>query len=179
MVYDKIISGKFVDLKSITVEDAEFSFAIRAEAKNRETVGQPAGTIEDQRKFIEWQRKQPGDYYFVVWNKNGERVGLIGVYDIQGDTAELGREVSDGSPMEAMEAEVLLADFYQEVLHLKRVSSVIYLSNKKHISNQRKRGLEMTKVVERNGVECAYYEYDVDEHAFDKIRGLLDKIEVR
>ncbi len=24
-----------------------------------------------QRNFIKWQIKEPGDYYFVVWNKKG------------------------------------------------------------------------------------------------------------
>ncbi len=62
MVYEKIIRGKFVDLKSITLEDAEFSYAIRREEKNH-TVGQPAADLERQKEFIEWQRNQPGDYY--------------------------------------------------------------------------------------------------------------------
>ena len=128
MVYEKIIRGKFVDLKSITLEDAEFSYAIRREEKNH-TVGQPAADLERQKEFIEWQRNQPGDYYFVVWNKKGERVGLIGVYDIRDGVGEVGREVSDGTPMEAMEAKVLLEDFYRDILHLKKVTAVIYTSN--------------------------------------------------
>lgn len=178
MVYEKTIIGRFVDMRSITLEDAEFSYSIRSEEKNRHTVGHPAATVEEQRKFIEWQMKQPGDYYFVVTNKKGKRVGLIGVYNIIGDTAEIGREVSDGNPMEAMEAEVLLADFYRDYLNLKTVYSVIYLNNKKHLSNQKKIGFQSQKIVERNGVACAYYEFDVNGNYLDKIRRLLAKIEV-
>ena len=112
MIYDKVIQGRFVDLKSITLEDAdvEFSYQIRKEEKNCKTVGQLAGSLEEQRKFIEWQITEPGDYYFVVWNKKGERIGLIGVYDIHDQTGEIGREVNDAGPVEAMEAEVLLND---------------------------------------------------------------------
>lgn len=178
MVYDHVIRGKFVDLRSITLddEDVAFSYQIRMEEKNRNTVGQPASCLSDQKKFIEWQIQQPGDYYFVVWNKKGERVGLIGVYDIHDGMGETGREVSDGTPMEAMEAEVLLEEFYRNVLGLKKVIGVVYMSNKKHISNQRKRGFEMKKTVMRNGVECAYYEMEVDEKNFEKIRLLLNKI---
>lgn len=175
MVYEKIIRGKFVDLKSITLEDAEFSYAIRMEEKNR-TVGQPAADLERQKEFIEWQRNEPGDYYFVVWNKKGERVGLIGVYDIRDGVGEVGREVSDGTPMEAMEAKVLLEDFYKDILHLKKVTAVIYTSNERQLSNQKKLGMTMKRIVERNGVECAYFETDVDGTQFQKIRQLLEKI---
>lgn len=178
MIYEKVISGKFVDLKSITLddEDVEFSYQIRREEKNRETVGQPASCLSEQRKFIEWQINQPDDYYFVVWNKKGERVGLIGVYDIHDGVGEVGREVSDGTPMEAMEAKVLLEDFYKEVLNLKKVTAVIYMSNERQLSNQKKLGFTMKKKVNRNGVDCAYFETDVEGKQIQKIRYLLEKI---
>ena len=40
MIYDTVIRGKFVDLKSITLEDedVEFSYQIRKEEKNSKTV---------------------------------------------------------------------------------------------------------------------------------------------
>lgn len=178
MLYNDVLRGKFVDLKSITLDDddVEFSYRIRMEEKNRDTVGQPAGSLEEQRKFLEWQIQQPDDYYFVVWNKKGERIGLIGVYDIHDGIGESGREVNNGSPMESMEAEVLLDDFCRDILHLKKIAYVIYLSNKKHISNQKKRGFKIKKIVERNGVECAYFEVDVDKKNLEKTRELLGKI---
>ncbi len=178
MIYDKVIHGKFVDLRSITLEDAdvEFSYQIRKEEKNCKTVGQPASSLEEQRNFIQWQIKEPGDYYFVVRNKKGERIGLIGVYDIHDGTGEAGREVNNGSSVEAMEAEVLLDEFYRNVLHLEKITYVIYMSNKKHINNHKKRGIEMKKTVTRNGIECAYYERTADGKDFAKTRQLLDRI---
>lgn len=175
MVYEHTIKGRFVDLKSITMDDAEFSYEIRMNEKNK-TVGQPAQTLEEQKRFIEWQRKEPGDYYFTVWNKKGERVGLIGVYDIHDGVGEVGREVSSGNPVEAMEAEVLLEEFYRKILKLKKTTAVIHMTNKKHISNQKKRGYEIQKVVMRNGIECAYYEMDVNEKNMKKTRELLNRI---
>ena len=87
MVYDKVIVGKFVDLRSITPEDAEFSYNIRADKRNKDTVGQLAESVDAQRRYIENQMQKPDDYYFVVLNKKGERIGLIGVYDIIVDVA--------------------------------------------------------------------------------------------
>ena len=57
MVYNGIIKGKFVDLRSITLEDAEFSYNIRSDERFRDTVGQPAPSLEAQKDFIEWQMK--------------------------------------------------------------------------------------------------------------------------
>ncbi len=178
MIYDTVIRGKFVDLKSITLEDedVEFSYQIRKEEKNSKTVGQLASCLEEQRNFIKWQIKEQGDYYFVVWNKKGERIGLIGVYDIHDGTGEVGREVNNGSSVEAMEAEVLLDEFYRTVLHLQKITYVIYLSNKKHLNNHKKRGIEMKKIVTRNGVECAFFERPADGKDYANTRKLLDRI---
>ncbi len=176
MVYDKIIQGKFVDLKSITLEDAEFSYDIRVDEKHCKIVGQPAASVSEQRKFIEWQMKQPGDYYFVVYNKKNERIGLLGVYNIHNGIGEVGREVSYGNPMETMEALVLLEDFICDVLKLERLCYVIYTQNGKNISNQKKKGYLPQRIIYRNGIECAYYEVPARNNANNKIRKLLKKI---
>ena len=56
MVYDKIIVGKFVDLRSITPDDAEFSYNIRADKKNNPREPflhyQPTLHINNQLKYI-------------------------------------------------------------------------------------------------------------------------------
>ena len=46
MVYPEVIHGMFVDLRSITLDDAEFSYNIRADKRNRDTVGQLASSLE-------------------------------------------------------------------------------------------------------------------------------------
>lgn len=178
MIYEDVLKGRFVDLRSITLDEAdvEFSYQIRKEGKNCSTVGQLAPTPQEQKKFLEWQVRQPNDYYFVVCNKKGERVGLIGVYNIRDGIGEVGREVNDGTPMEAMEAEVLLEEFYRNTLKLKKIETVVYMHNKKQLSVQKKRGFEIKKIVMRNGIECAYYEMDVNEKNMKKTRELLSKI---
>ena len=158
MLYNGVIKGRFVELKSITLDDAQFSFDIRADEKNRDTVGVVAKSLEDQIKFLEWQINEPDDYYFVVYNKNGEKIGLIGLYDIQGDSAEVGREVSYGNCVEVIESEILLDDFAMDVLGLKTLRYVVYANNPKHLNNQKKCGAKPLKKVMRSGNEAYYYE---------------------
>ena len=174
MVYNGVLKGRFVELKSITVDDAQFSYDIGADEKNRETVGVVAGSVEDQRKYIEWQMAQPNDYYFVVYNKKGEKIGLIGVYDIDGDRAEVGREVSYGSCVEVLEAELVLQDFAREQLGIKTIYYVIYSNNPKHLNNQKHSGVVSTKKVIRSGIESYYYEIELKED--NSIRRKLNRI---
>lgn len=163
MVYEGVIKGRFVELKSITLDDVQFSFDIRSAPENRETVGVVAKSVEDQRKYIEWQMKEPDDYYFVVYNRNGEKIGLIGLYDIQGDTAEMGREVCRGNCVEVIESEILVEDFAMDVLGLKRTYSVIYANNTKHLNNQKHNGQTPVRKEMRSGVECYYYETELSK----------------
>lgn len=177
MVYPEVIHGKFVDLRSITLDDAEFSYNIRADKRNRDTVGQLAETVEDQRKFIEWQMQEPDDYYFIVLNKQGERIGLYGVYDIHDGMAEVGREVNIGEPIERVEVGPLVSQFCHDVLHLNKICFVVYSNNTHHISHVKKVSTYIKKVV-RGGHEALYYECDLtkENKTAEKIQRLLDKL---
>lgn len=161
MVYDGVIKGRFVELKSITPDDAQFSFDIRSAPENRDTVGVLAETVDDQRKFIEWQMKEPNDYYFVVYNKKGEKIGLFGCYNITGDMCEMGREVNNGSAVEVIETQVLVQDFAMDILGLKRQCYVIYANNKKNLRNQKHGGIAPLKKIIRSGIESYYFECDL------------------
>lgn len=178
MVYPEIIRGNFVDLRSITLDDAEFSYNIRSDERNRDTVGTLATSLDAQRKYIAWQMQEPNDYYFVVLNKRGERIGLIGVYDIHGDMGEVGREVNRGEPAEIMEVGLLIDDFCREVLKLKKACCVVYLNNIHHISDVKKKGAKYIRTDVRGGNEALYFESDLfEENATKKkIANLIDKL---
>ena len=178
MVYPEVIHGMFVDLRSITLDDAEFSYNIRADKRNRDTVGQLAPSLEAQKDFIRWQMQEPNDYYFVVLNKKGERIGLVGIYDIRGDIGEFGREVNVGEPAEIMEVGIVLATFCINVLHLKKISYVIYANNVTHLSTIKKRGGNYKKIVERNGIKAFYFEQSLETETIGakKVRLTLERL---
>lgn len=177
MVYPEVIHGMFVDLRSITLDDAEFSYNIRADKRNRDTVGQLAQSLEAQKNFIRWQMQEPNDYYFVVLNKKGERIGLYGAYNIRDGMAELGREVNVGEPTEIMEVSLLVADFCRDVLKLNRICSVVYENNVHHLSDVKKKSTFVKKVV-RSGHNALYFEDDLNEESPSsrKIRQMLERL---
>ena len=177
MVYPKAIHGMFVDLRSITLDDAEFSYNIRADKRNRDTVGQLAPSLEAQKDFIRWQMQEPNDYYFVVLNKKGERIGLIGAYNLQNDMIEVGREVIVGEPTESMEAELLINDFCKNVLNLKRTCGVVYANNAHHLNEVKKQN-KCIKTIQRGGREAVYFERDLymENKTTLKIKNMLEQL---
>ena len=177
MVYPEVIHGMFVDLRSITLDDAEFSYNIRADKRNRDTVGQLAPSLEAQRDFIRWQMQEPNDYYFVVLNKKGERIGLIGAYNLQNDIIEVGREVIVGEPTESMETELLINDFCRNVLNLKRTYGVVYSNNTHHLNDVRKKA-KYIKTLQRGENEAMLFEFDLlSENKTElKIRKILEQL---
>lgn len=178
MVYPEVIHGMFVDLRSITLDDAEFSYNIRADKRNRDTVGQLAPSLDAQKDFIRWQMQEPNDYYFVVLNKKGERIGLYGVYDIHDGMAEVGREVNVGEPTERMEVGLLVADFCEKVLNLKKICYVIYANNIGNLNNAKKRGGKFIKMVERGGHDAMYFEQclGIGNPGAKKVRFTLERL---
>lgn len=178
MVYPDVIHGMFVDLRSITLDDAEFSYNIRADKRNRDTVGQLAPSLDAQKNFIRWQMQEPNDYYFVVLNKKGERIGLVGIYDIHGEIGEYGREVNIGEPAERMEVGIVMANFCVNVLHLKKISYVIYSNNIGNLSNAKKRGGNFIKTIERSGNEALYFEQslEIETDGAKKVRLVLERL---
>lgn len=178
MVYDGVIEGKFVKLRSIDVGDAEFSFNARNDGKAKGKVGQQVESIETQRNYIIKQREQPGDYYFVVTDRNDNPIGLYGIYDISGDTCEIGREVCLGNAAQALETEILAIEFVRDILKLKYVTYVIYTSNKHHVKMQEKLGHSPKQVVWRAGVECNEYVVSVEKavKSQERIKSKLAKL---
>ena len=177
MIYPKVIHGMFVDLRSITLDDAEFSYNIRADKRNRETVGQLAPSLEAQKDFIRWQMQEPNDYYFVVLNKKGERIGLIGAYNLQGDMIEVGREVIIGEPTESMETELIIIDFCKNVLKLRRTCGVVYANNKHHLNEVRKKA-KYVKTIQRGEHEALLFEVDLllENKTEQKVRKILEQL---
>lgn len=142
MVYDKVIEGKYVNLRSVLEDDIEFTYNIRKDPQFHGMMGCAALTIEEQSCYIMQQIKKENDYYFVIENKKGKSIGLIGVYDINEKIAEEGRSVSYGSPLENIEAGLLIDFFEREILKLEWIRINIYEENKKMIHMCRRLGYE-------------------------------------
>lgn len=133
MFYGEPIKGRYVDLKSARVEDAEFTRAIRRDPLFSAFFPPLDNTIEEQRAWLCSQHDKPGDYFFVVWDKQGNRIGTNSLYDITGDSGESGRIAIKGNAFQSIEAQLLLFEFAFDMLHLTKVVGYMFADNERAI----------------------------------------------
>ena len=131
MVYDGIIEGRYVYLQSCTVDDAEFTLALRQNPALTKFLPRLDITLDQQKKWIISQRKKSGDYFFVVRTSDGTPIGTVSVYNIEGYSAESGRLALIGDSLQNTEASMLLFSFAFDELQLRRLTGYIMADNKR------------------------------------------------
>ena len=155
MVYDGVLEGRYVDLRSCTEDDAEFTRDIRKDPEFVRFLPAINNTVEDQKAWIRKQRKKDGDYFFVVWDKKGKRIGTISIYNVEGSGAESGRLAIKGSnPFQGVEAQLLIFRFAFGMLGLGFISGYIYSNNERAIRfNKQFGGVQSPPEKDENGNE--------------------------
>lgn len=133
MFIEKVITGKFVELRSANIEDADFTLGIRQDPELTKYLPVVHNTIEQQRKWIMLQREKAGDYFFVVSDKFGKDIGTVSVYNIKKNEANLGRLASRGSFLQKIEASILALDFLFNDLGLQFALDDTYEENQNTI----------------------------------------------
>ena len=121
MIYDKVITGLTVKLRSVEEGDAEATYNMRMDSEKVKYMHKVSGTVEDQRNYIRNQRQMPGDYLFLVTDLNDKPIGMRGIYDVTEKTAESGRTIGYGDAFQNMEALLLGIDFAFDVLGVEKV----------------------------------------------------------
>ncbi|WP_052574745.1 GNAT family N-acetyltransferase [Bacteroides intestinalis] len=166
MVYDKIIEGKFVRLRPVMVEDAEFILCLRNDKDISKYLPPLNVTVKQQQGWINKQRNDTDSYYFIFEKKNGTPIGTISVYNIQETHAEAGRYCSIGDSVCNIEAALLIDDFIFDILNLDYIDSWVYKDNKQ-------------VVMQNQGFGCKWDGEAVDEHGEPYLYGKLHKEEFK
>jgi len=133
MICEEMLEGRYVVLKSCTIDDAEFTLAIRQNPKFTSFLPKIEQTLEQQKEWIRQQREKAGDYFFVVWDKKGNRIGTVGLCEIAKGQYESNRLTMLGDSFEATEAVLLLFQFGFKILNLDHIGSFIFADNKRAI----------------------------------------------
>lgn len=185
MVYDKVLEGRTVRLRSIEERDAEASYRMRIDPEKSRYIHQDKGTVEDQRRYILAQREKPGDYYFIVEDLQGVPIGLKAIcdYDAEKKTAESGRFIGCGSQIQNMEALMMGFDFAFNVLKVKRVIMSALEGNTWMLGIQKKFGAKYTHRHHEEGMpyDNLYSMLTAEDYASTrpKIEGLIDRFAER
>ncbi len=79
---NKFITGKNINLRDIELEDAEFILQLRLNESKSKHISKIENDLEKQIQFIKNYKINNKDFYFIIENKNQERLGTVRIYNI-------------------------------------------------------------------------------------------------
>ena len=163
------VSGKHINLRTVTESDAEFIFALRQDTKKTQHLSQITGTIQDQINWIKEYKKREllaDEYYFIIESKKNEALGLIRMYDFQEKSFCWGSWlIKDGAPKStAIESALQIYEFAFYTLDFEQSHFEVQKGNDKVIAFHKRFGAE---VVDENENE---YFFIIKKSTYKKIK---------
>lgn len=145
IVSDKLI-GKYVTLREVTIDDADFILLLRCDENKSKFLHKTEYNLENQVAYIKRYFDLSDEWYFIIENKKGERIGTYRIYDVQGDSFCIGSWLLiDGvSPAESFESDWLLRMYGFDVLGFKKIHFDVRKGNKKVIAYHKMVGARIT-----------------------------------
>ena len=179
MVYDGIIEGIGVNLRSVEERDAAFTYDLRQDKERTRYVHSVNGTVEDQKNWIRSQRAKAGDYFFLVEDKEGNPLGTAGYYDLKGANGETGRLVMKGNFAQNCDAILQLRRFAFEIMNAEYIRCTAVNGNKPVIAQLKRLGAKQvgSYMDEQDGFEILVYHVSKEayEAQKDKNKRLVEK----
>ncbi|ORU00570.1 butyryltransferase [Anaerovibrio sp. JC8] len=126
---EKILKGRYVQIRSITENDAQFSVEIRQDKEKNKFLHTVEANIDKQIAWIKKQQNSEGDYFFIAEALDGKKIGTVGIYDIKEKTGHLGRLLMIGNPFQTFEAVLLSMEFAYNILGLEELYGDVHVDN--------------------------------------------------
>ncbi len=172
MPHKERLIGKFINLREITVDDAEFVLKLRCNDKKSRFLHKTEYNLEKQVDYIKNYLKKNNEWYFIIENKEHTPIGTIRIYDVEGDKYTGGSWLMiDGStPQEAVEGDLLMKEYSFDVLGFNKNCFEVNKNNKKVVRFHKICG---TKIV---GEDEENYYFELTKDDFEKNKEKLFQI---
>ncbi|MCG3713221.1 GNAT family N-acetyltransferase [Aliarcobacter butzleri] len=130
-----LIKGKHVILRFVEEFDAQFILDLRTKEKAK-YLSKTDNNLDNQINWIKNYKNREKDgkeFYFVIENKENEKIGLVRAYNIEDNSATSGSWIMlDGVKTEAtLEGVLLLYEFILEYLGKEKIFFDVRKDNKK------------------------------------------------
>ena len=161
MIYDGVIQGKTIRLRSVEEKDAEATFIMRTDPV-KSVYLHPIdghGTIKDQLLFIKKQKNTPMDYLFIIEDLKGAPIGMKGLYSYNKDENMItsGRFLGFGNQIQNIESLNLSYDFAFSFMKVKKILMSTYADNVQMLNIQKRFGAEFVyRIMTAEGRENLY-----------------------
>ncbi len=164
--------GKFVNLREIKVEDAQFVLDLRCNDKKSRFIHETEYNLEKQIEYIKNYLKKENEWYFIIESKEHKPLGTIRIYDVEGDKYTGGSWImADGAtPQQVVEGDFLMKTYSFDVLGFKKNCFDV---RKKNVKVVRFHKICGAKIVDENDID---YFFELTKEDFDKNRENITKM---
>ena len=169
------INGKFIFLKKMDLNDANFIYKLRKKKNISLYLHNPPKTVVLQKK---WMIKNINDKrtldFVIIKKKNNKKIGTIAFDKITKFNAEWGRWISRGNTIENIESVIVLLNYGFKKMKLRSIYS---LTNRKNIKvvNFHKNTTALFKGIKKSFFLINNKKIDALKYSFNKRRFNLFK----
>ncbi|MDO5774807.1 MAG: GNAT family N-acetyltransferase [Spirochaetales bacterium] len=132
-IVNEALIGKYVTLREVRVEDADFILKLRCDDKKSRFLHKTDYNLEKQQSYIRHYLEIQNEWYFIAEDKNGARIGTYRIYDVQGDSFCIGSWLmADGvSAEQSFETDYLVRLYGFNILGFNKIHFDVRKGNKK------------------------------------------------
>ena len=163
MHFKESITGKRVRLCSSLEEDASFILGLRMDPVLSKHLNPTSPKVEDQQQWLRMVYDKPGDYNFTIKDREGNRLGVVAIYQIdeEAGTFNWGRWIihPDAPMYTALESAILVYHIAFNILGLKKALSDVRIENKNVVKFHLSYGVEIYRTSELD----IFYEFRKDQ----------------
>lgn len=161
--------GKNINLRLVDKDDAEFIVSVRSASHRTKHLSKIEASLNSQIKWIDEYKERESlgtEYYFIIEGKQGNRYGLVRVYDFKQDSFCWGSWIIiEGSPAHvAIESALMIYEFGFYRLGFKRVHFDVQKGNDKVVAFH----LRLGSVIVGDDEKQYFFNYDIAD--YEKIK---------
>ena len=170
------LNGKYVTLREVRLEDAEFILNLRCDEKKAKYLHKTPNDIKKQIEYIKNYFFLKNEWYFIAENKSGKKIGTYRIYDIKNDSFCIGSWLMLNGVLanETFETDFLCKMYGFNVLGFNKIHFEVRKENKKVWKYHSNFGA--TKIAEN---EIEYFFELTKENYLLKVPPMLSAMEIR
>lgn len=132
-IIQEALVGKYVTLREVRVEDADFILQLRCDEKKSQFLHKTEYDLPKQEAYIKRYFELSDEWYFIAEDKTGKPIGTYRIYDVQGDSFCIGSWLMiDGVTAEqSFETDYLVRMYGFNVLAFNKIHFDVRKGNKK------------------------------------------------
>ncbi len=148
----EILSGNYVKLRDVEIEDAEFILSLRCDDKKSKFLHKTENNLEKQKEYLKKYKTLNNEWYFIVERKDGQQIGTYRIYDLKNDSFCIGSwlMIEGCSPQEVMETDYLVREFGFKITGFDKIHFDVRKENKKVLRYHQMTG---SKIVGENDID--------------------------